>query len=75
MIRAALVFLLRTYKAILSPLLPAACRFDPTCSVYAIEAVQKHGAWRGMVLATKRLLRCRPGYPGGYDPIPDSIET
>lgn len=70
MIRAALLFLLRTYKAILSPLLPAACRFEPTCSLYAIESVQKHGPWRGSLLAVKRLLRCRPGYPGGYDPVP-----
>lgn len=71
MIRALMIFLLRTYKAILSPLLPAACRFDPTCSVYAIEAIQKHGPLRGPVLTVKRLLRCRPGCPGGYDPVPD----
>lgn len=65
-----LVFLLRFYKKVFSPLLPPACRFEPTCSVYAEEAVRRHGAWRGSVLAMKRLLRCRPGVPGGYDPVP-----
>ncbi len=70
MIRGALVFLLRIYQAILSPLLPAACRFDPTCSAYAVQAVQRHGAVRGSWLALRRLLRCRPGCPGGHDPVP-----
>lgn len=70
MIRAALVLLLRIYQAVLSPLLPAACRFDPTCSAYAVEAVTRHGALRGCWLTLKRLLRCRPGCPGGYDPVP-----
>jgi len=70
MIRGALVFLLRIYQAILSPLLPAACRFDPTCSAYAVQAVQRHGAVRGSWLALRRLLRCRPGCPGGHGPVP-----
>lgn len=65
-----MILLLRTYQAILSPLLPAACRFEPTCSAYAIDAVRQHGPVRGLVLTIKRLLRCRPGYPGGYDPVP-----
>jgi putative membrane protein insertion efficiency factor len=70
-IRGALIALLRTYQAILSPLLPAACRFEPTCSAYAIEAVRRHGPLRGSWLALKRLGRCRPGCPGGHDPVPD----
>lgn len=70
MIRAGLVLLLRIYQAILSPLLPAACRFQPSCSAYAVEAVQRHGPFRGLWLAAKRLLRCRPGCVGGEDPVP-----
>ena len=65
-----LVFLLRVYKRAVSPLLPPACRFEPTCSAYAEEAVRRHGARRGASLAVRRLLRCRPGCPGGYDPVP-----
>jgi len=65
-----MVFLLRVYKRVVSPLLPPACRFEPTCSVYAEEAVRRHGARRGTALAVRRLLRCRPGCPGGYDPVP-----
>ena len=66
----AAVGLVRTYKVLLSPLLPPSCRFEPTCSRYAEEAIRRHGARRGIVLAAKRLLRCRPGCPGGYDPVP-----
>jgi len=69
-IRGAVVLLLRIYQAILSPLLPAACRFEPTCSAYAVGAVQRHGVLRGSWLALKRILRCRPGCPGGHDPVP-----
>ena len=65
-----LVFLLGLYKRVVSPLLPPACRFEPTCSVYAEEAVRRHGARRGTSLAVRRLLRCRPGCAGGYDPVP-----
>ncbi len=70
MIRAALVLLLRIYQAILSPLMPASCRFQPTCSTYAVEAVQRHGPLRGLWLTAKRLWRCRPGGFGGEDPVP-----
>ncbi len=70
MIRAGLVLLLRIYQAILSPLMPAACRFEPTCSAYAVEAVQRHGPIRGLWLAARRLSRCRPGGGGGDDPVP-----
>jgi uncharacterized protein len=61
---------LAVYKAVLSPLLPPACRFSPTCSVYAREAVLKHGALRGTALAIRRLLRCHPFHSGGLDPVP-----
>lgn len=62
--------MIRFYKARISPLLPSVCRFDPTCSTYALEAVEKHGALKGSWLAFKRLLRCNPFFPGGYDPVP-----
>ncbi len=62
--------LLGAYKRFLSPLLPRACRFEPTCSVYAREAVEKHGLPRGSALAAKRLLRCHPFHRGGLDPVP-----
>lgn len=61
---------LRLYKRLLSPLLPPACRFAPTCSEYAIEAIEKHGVLRGGMLAARRLLRCGPWHPGGFDPVP-----
>ena len=64
-----LVFLLRGYKRFLSPLLPQACRFTPTCSVYFMEAVERHGALRGTQLGLRRLFRCHPFNPGGYDPV------
>lgn len=70
MIRAALVFVLRVYQAILSPLMPSACRFEPTCSEFAVQAIQRHGPLKGMWLTTGRLLRCRPGGPAGADPVP-----
>lgn len=65
-----LVAATRAYKRFLSPLLPPACRFEPTCSAYAAEAVTLHGARRGTWLTLRRLVRCRPGCPGGYDPVP-----
>ncbi|HEX8178894.1 MAG TPA: membrane protein insertion efficiency factor YidD [Pyrinomonadaceae bacterium] len=61
--------LLRLYKAIISPLLPPACRFVPTCSDYAFEAVSRYGVVRGGWLSIRRLLRCHPFRPGGYDPV------
>ena len=61
---------IRLYKRLLSPLLPPACRFHPTCSVYALEALQKHGALHGLRLTLWRLLRCQPFHPGGFDPVP-----
>ena len=58
------------YKLIISPLLPNACRFYPTCSSYAIEALSKHGLFKGCFLSIKRILRCHPYCDGGYDPVP-----
>lgn len=66
----ALLALLRFYKRNLSPALPPACRFVPTCSVYAMEAIEKYGAVKGGFLALKRILKCHPFHPGGYDPVP-----
>ncbi|HEX9941478.1 MAG TPA: membrane protein insertion efficiency factor YidD [Thermoanaerobaculia bacterium] len=62
-----LIFLLAAYKRRVSPLLPSACRFTPTCSEYARLALLKHGLWRGSALAAGRLLRCHPFHPGGID--------
>lgn len=70
MLRLPLLFILQLYKNVLSPMLPAACRFEPTCSVYAMEAVERYGAFKGAWLAMKRVCRCRPGCPGGHDPVP-----
>lgn len=61
---------LRAYKRWVSPLLPPACRFEPTCSDYMREAVAAHGALRGVWLGLRRLARCHPWHPGGYDPVP-----
>ncbi|MET8256065.1 membrane protein insertion efficiency factor YidD [Micromonospora sp. NPDC005553] len=59
------------YRRWISPALPARCRFYPSCSAYAQEAVVRHGALRGAVLAARRLLRCHPFHPGGHDPVPE----
>ncbi|HEY0698947.1 MAG TPA: membrane protein insertion efficiency factor YidD [Micromonospora sp.] len=59
------------YRRWISPALPARCRFHPTCSAYALEAILRHGAVRGIWLAVRRLLRCQPFHPGGYDPVPE----
>jgi putative membrane protein insertion efficiency factor len=64
--------LLRGYRYFLSPLLPAACRFHPSCSAYAEQALQEYGALRGGWLAARRLCRCGPWHPGGVDPVPPS---
>jgi len=62
--------LLHGYKRFVSPLLPPACRFHPTCSEYAAEAVERHGVLRGSALALRRILRCAPWSAGGFDPVP-----
>ncbi len=62
--------LVQAYRRLLSPLLPAHCRFAPTCSVYAVDALRRHGAVRGGLLTVRRLARCHPFHPGGHDPVP-----
>ena len=69
--RRAAVALVRAYQTFLSPLLPRACRYWPTCSAYAVEAIERYGAGRGGWMALKRLLRCHPRHPGGFDPVPE----
>ena len=65
-----LILPIKFYRLCISPLLPPSCRFTPTCSQYAIEAISKYGPFKGIFLAVKRLLRCRPGGGSGYDPVP-----
>ncbi|MEW5914910.1 MAG: membrane protein insertion efficiency factor YidD [Gemmatimonadota bacterium] len=61
---------IRAYQVVLGPLLPASCRFHPSCSEYALEAVRRYGALKGTALAAKRIARCQPFCKGGYDPVP-----
>ena len=68
--KTLLLLALRAYQRLLSPLLPVACRFTPTCSEYAAEAIRRHGSVRGLRLAIARLSRCRPFGGGGEDPVP-----
>ena len=65
-----LATLIRGYQRFVSPVLPPSCRFHPSCSQYALEAVTRHGALRGGWLAARRLARCHPFHPGGFDPVP-----
>lgn len=69
-LRTVLILLVRTYQIVLAPLLPVSCRYYPSCSTYAIEALDRHGAFRGGWLTLRRLARCNPFRPGGYDPVP-----
>jgi len=68
--RWVLISLVRGYQVALSPLLPASCRFLPSCSVYAVEALERYGAAKGVMLTIRRLARCHPFCAGGYDPVP-----
>ena len=65
-----MLVMLRFYKRVISPMLPPCCRYTPTCSEYAMQAVEKYGAVKGGWLAAKRILRCHPFHEGGYDPVP-----
>lgn len=68
--RYVLIAGVKVYQMLLSPLLGANCRFHPTCSAYSVEALQVHGAWRGLVLSIKRISKCHPWGASGYDPVP-----
>jgi putative membrane protein insertion efficiency factor len=65
-----IIFVIQGYRRLLSPFLPGSCRFFPSCSAYALEAVERHGTKRGLWLGLTRLLQCHPLNPGGYDPVP-----
>jgi len=69
-VSAALIFAISVYRKLISPILPSACRFHPTCSQYAREAIEHHGAFAGTWMALKRLGRCHPFHSGGEDPVP-----
>jgi putative membrane protein insertion efficiency factor len=69
MIKVALL-IIRAYQVLISPLFPSSCRFAPTCSAYATEALNRHGLRRGLWLTLRRFLRCHPFHPGGWDPVP-----
>jgi len=71
--RQALIGLVRFYRFFLSPWLGSACRFEPTCSAYALQALQRHGAAAGSALTVHRLLRCHPWCAGGHDPVPEQV--
>ena len=70
--KSCLKLLIKAYQWMISPLLGPRCRFYPTCSHYAIEAIDRHGAWRGTRLALKRLVKCHPFHEGGLDPVPET---
>jgi putative membrane protein insertion efficiency factor len=67
--------LVRAYRYFISPMLPPACRFHPNCSAYAEQALRDHGALRGGWLAARRICRCGPWHPGGFDPVPEAVPT
>ena len=68
-----LKFFIKAYRKLISPILPNSCRFTPTCSEYALEALDKHGAIKGSILTVWRILRCNPFCRGGYDPVPEKF--
>ena len=69
------LWLVRCYQRFISPCKPPCCRFVPTCSEYALEALEEHGFWKGSLLAVWRILRCNPFSKGGYDPVPKKNTT
>lgn len=73
--RKILITLIRAYQYLLSPFLASSCRYTPTCSQYAIEAITEHGVLKGLFLTTKRISCCHPWHAGGYDPVPQSKKT
>ena len=75
MVKKPFLFLIRFYQWTLSPLLGGACRFYPSCSTYTYEAIERHGVLKGIFLGLRRILKCHPFHPGGYDPVPDTNKT
>ena len=72
-ITKAMVFLIRTYQYVISPYLAPSCRYSPTCSEYSIEAFQRFGFFRGLILSVRRIFSCHPWHSGGHDPVPTSF--
>ena len=70
-----LIILIKGYRKFISPLFPPSCRFQPTCSQYTLEAIETFGALQGSWLGIKRILRCHPFHPGGYDPVPPRVKS
>ena len=75
MMRAILITMVKTYRLLLSPWLGSSCRFEPTCSIYALDALQQHGATHGGYLTLRRIVRCHPWCAGGHDPVPATLFT
>ena len=74
MMQKLLIAGVRAYRLLLSPWLGSSCRFEPTCSRYALDALQQHGAWHGSGLSLRRILRCHPWCAGGHDPVPERVD-
>lgn len=72
--KTLLIWLIRGYRLLISPLFPPSCRFQPTCSQYAMQAVERFGTFKGGWLSVRRIMRCHPFHPGGYDPVPPISE-
>lgn len=75
MLKKVLLLLIQAYRQFISPLFLPQCRYQPTCSAYAMEAIERFGVVRGSGLALRRILRCHPFHPGGYDPVPAPGDT
>ena len=67
--KKVLIFIINIYRRFISPIKTGKCRFYPTCSEYAVQSIEKYGAVKGMLMAIKRVLKCHPFHPGGYDPV------
>ena len=73
--KSIMIWLIKIYRRYLSPLKSTKCPYFPSCSEYGLEAIERHGAWKGGMLALWRILRCNPFSKGGYDPVPDKIKS
>lgn len=71
--KTLIIWVIQGYRTLISPLFPRTCRFQPTCSQYALEAVRRFGVLKGIALAVRRIVRCHPFNPGGYDPVPEVL--